>query len=119
MRRSLRGAVLLWMVVGLLALAVTAGAATATFYQLARLGRRNHDRLIASQLGQQEMERIRGGLPSGMGRHESVCEGLQGGRTVVTVTPDREPGLRLARVEVRWRDPDGERRMTWSTLVGR
>jgi hypothetical protein len=104
------------MVAALFGMGVTLAAASATFFELAKLGRRNHDRLIASQCGQQELERLRAGATA-MGRHESPCEGLEGGRAVVTVTPDAKPGLRQARVEVLWRDRDGDRRMSWSTLV--
>src|SRR6187397_3024652 len=50
-----RGGMLIWTVAALFGLGVTLAAATATFYQLAKLGRRNRERLVASQLGQREL----------------------------------------------------------------
>jgi hypothetical protein len=114
-----RGGALLWTVAMLSVLSVTLAAATTTFYQLARLSRRNRERLAASQVGQRELERARGGAYHAVTRRATPVAGLSGGQTVVAVTPDRDPALRQVRVEVSWRDPDGERRMQWTTLVAR
>ena len=111
-----RGSALIWALVALVALGVTIAGATTTFLELVRLQRRNHDRLIAVEVGQHELERLHSGSVASGGR---AVEGLPGGHADVVVTPDSDRALRRVRVEVRWRDNDGERRMQWTTLVNR
>src|SRR5689334_14813569 len=81
-----RGGALLWTLSMLLALSVTLAAATTTFYQLARLSRRNRERLIAAQIGQRELERLRAGAFHGMGQWYSGVSALPDGTSAVTIT---------------------------------
>jgi Tfp pilus assembly protein PilV len=111
-----RGTALIWTLVALVALGVALVGATTTFLEVSRLQRRSRQRLIALECGQRELERVRSGAPSSSSH---PVAGLPEGRAQVSVTTDANPALRRVHVEVRWRDPDGERRMQWETLVTR
>src|SRR5207249_10367411 len=52
--RPRRGGALMWTLTALFALSVTLASASTAFYEIARLGRRNRQRVVALQVGQQK-----------------------------------------------------------------
>src|SRR2546423_2375083 len=52
------GGVLIWTLMGLFVLSITLASASTAFYEIARLGRRNRERVVALQVGQRKLEEL-------------------------------------------------------------
>ena len=115
--RARRGAMLLWSVAALGLAVVMAPLYVSLCGSLSRLTARNAHRLLATQRGSAELERLREGPGSDAGAREFAVLELPSGRGTMTLAPAAVPGLREARLVIYWDEGGVRARAEWTTLV--
>lgn len=115
---SRRGGSLLWAVAALAVAAVMTPLYVSACHSLTRLTTRGGHRLIATQRGAAELDRLRTAGASARSREFAVAE-LPSGRGVVTLKPGPAAGLREAEIRITWQEQGIAAQAEWTTLVGR
>jgi hypothetical protein len=113
-----RGGSLLWAVAALAIAAAMTPLYVSACHSLSRLTARGGHRLIATQRGTAELDRVREAGTSVRDRQFPVTE-LPSGRGTVRVRPGASERLREVAVEITWLEHGATARAEWTTLVGR
>lgn len=111
-----RGGTLLWAVAALGVAAAMTPLFVSMCSSLCRLTARGGYRLIATQRGSAELERLRAAGASAASGEFAVKE-LPAGRVVVDLRPGPAPGVRQADVVVSWNENGATGQARWTTLV--
>lgn len=112
--RGRRGGALLWSVAALALAVALSPMYVSLCHSLARQSARGAHRLVATQRGSAELERLRGG--SVLGAEFAVAD-LPSGRGKVTFSPGPSAGLRQADLSITWDEDGVTARAEWTTLV--
>jgi hypothetical protein len=113
---SRRGGAMLWSVAGLAVALALAPLYVSLCRSLSRLTARNAHRLVATQRGSAELERLRAAGKSAQAGSFAAPE-LPSGRCVITLRPAPADGLRQADVTVTWVENGVTARGAWTTLI--
>jgi len=116
-RNMRRGGTLLWAVAALAVAAVMTPLYVSACHSLTRLTTRGGHRLIATQRGSAELDRLRMAGASAQSREFPVSE-LPSGRGTVTMKPAAATGLREAEIQITWLENGVNAQARWTTLVG-
>ena len=114
--RARRGGTLLWAVAALGVAAAMAPLFVSLCGSLCRLTARGGYRLIATQRGSAELERLR--AEGGAARSEEITvKELPSGKAVIALRPGPAPSLREAEVRLVWRENGATAQARWTTLI--
>jgi len=113
-----RGGTLLWAVAALALAAVMTPLYVSACHSLTRLTARGGHRLIATQRGTAELDRLRDAGAAAQSREFTVTE-LPSGKGSVTLKPGPTAGLRQAEIRITWQDSGATAQAEWTTLVSR
>jgi hypothetical protein len=117
-KKTRRGGTLLWAVAALAVAAVMTPLYVSACHSLTRLTARGGQRLIATQRGAAELDRLRTAGAAAQSREFAVAE-LPSGKGSVTLKPGPAAGLRKAEIRISWQDHGTTAVAEWTTLVGR
>lgn len=116
--RYRRGGSLLWAVAALAIAAAMTPLYVSACHSLSRLTTRGGHRLIATQRGTTELERLRAAGASAQDRQFAVNE-LPSGKGTVHVRPAATSPLREAVVRITWEERGTAAQAEWTTLIER
>lgn len=112
-----RGGSLLWAVAALAVAAAMTPLYVSACHSLTRLTTRSGHRLIATQRGAAELDRLRAAGASVQNREFAVSE-LPSGRGTVVVKPGSTAGLQQVALQITWQEHGAIASANWTTLVG-
>ncbi|MGV3724685.1 MAG: hypothetical protein ACO1SX_27625 [Actinomycetota bacterium] len=115
-RRARRGGTLLWAVAALGVAAAMAPLFVSLCGSLCRLTARGGYRLIATQRGSAELERLRAAGRAAKSEELTVKE-LPSGKAVIALRPGPAPSLREAEVRLVWQENGATAQARWTTLI--
>lgn len=115
--RLRRGGSLLWAVAALAVAAAMTPLYVSACHSLTRLTTRGGHRLIATQRGTAELDRLRDAGASVQNREFAVSE-LPSGRGTVVVNPGPTAGLQQVALQITWQEHGVTASANWTTLVG-
>lgn len=117
-KRARRGGTLLWAVAALGVAAAMAPLFASLCGSLCRLTARGGYRLIATQRGSAELERLRAAGGAAKAEELTVKE-LPSGKAVIALQPGPAPNLREAEVRLVWQENGATAQARWTTLIAR